>query len=208
MSESAPTPLTTRASPLQAHSDFALALWRGADGVDRKQQHLCPAIDMAFNGFKAGIDRAIAQGAGFDLLPLVLKDNFSGAAALRFAVLGQGDEVKNILGGSGPFHLHQGQDASSNFRSCDRPALLKLANAVLMAASLSSATPSSCKRCLKALRPELAQHDFVGGPAHIFGAHDFVSVTRLEHAILVDAAGVRKGVGPHHGLVRVAPQSR
>jgi hypothetical protein len=48
---------------------------------------------------------------------------------------------------------------------------------------------------------ELAQHDLVGAPAHVFGAHDLVGVARLEHAVLVDAAGMRKRVGAHHGLV-------
>jgi hypothetical protein len=48
---------------------------------------------------------------------------------------------------------------------------------------------------------ELAQHDLVGGPAHVFGTHDLVGVARLEHTILVDAAGVGKGVGADHGLV-------
>jgi len=48
---------------------------------------------------------------------------------------------------------------------------------------------------------ELAQHDFVGAPAHVFGAHDFIGVARFEHAVLVDARGVRKGIGTHHRLV-------
>jgi hypothetical protein len=54
---------------------------------------------------------------------------------------------------------------------------------------------------LKALRPELAQHDLVGRPAHVLGAHDLVGVARLEHAVLVDAGGVGEGVGADHGLV-------
>ena len=64
--------------------------------------------------------------------------------------------------------------------------------------------PSSSRRCLKALRPdELAQHDLVGAPAHVLGTHDLVGVARLEHAVLVDAAGVREGVGADHRLVRL-----
>ena len=50
---------------------------------------------------------------------------------------------------------------------------------------------------------ELAQHDLVGGPAHVLGAHDLVGVARLEHAVLVDAGGVREGVGADHRLVRL-----
>ena len=48
---------------------------------------------------------------------------------------------------------------------------------------------------------ELAQHDFVGGPAHIFSPHDFIGVTRLEHAILVNARSMSKRIGTHHRLV-------
>ena len=48
---------------------------------------------------------------------------------------------------------------------------------------------------------QLAQHDLVGGPAHVLGTHDLVGVARLQHAVLVDAAGVRKGVGANDGLV-------
>ena len=50
---------------------------------------------------------------------------------------------------------------------------------------------------------ELAQHDLGGGPAHVFGAHDLVGLARLQHAVLVDARGVREGVGAHHRLVRL-----
>ena len=48
---------------------------------------------------------------------------------------------------------------------------------------------------------DFAQHDLVGAPAHVFGTHDLVGVAGLEHAVLVDAAGVGKSVGAHHGLV-------
>ena len=55
---------------------------------------------------------------------------------------------------------------------------------------------------------ELAQHDLVGGPTHVLGAHDFIGITRLEHAILVNARGVGKGVGPDHRLVGLHHKTR
>ncbi len=50
---------------------------------------------------------------------------------------------------------------------------------------------------------QLAEHDLVRAPAHIFGAHDFVGVTRLQHAVLVNARCVRKRIRADHGLVRL-----
>jgi hypothetical protein len=48
---------------------------------------------------------------------------------------------------------------------------------------------------------QFAQGQLVGAPAHILGTHDFVGLTVLEHAILVDAGLVRKRIGAHDGLV-------
>ena len=48
---------------------------------------------------------------------------------------------------------------------------------------------------------ELAQHDFVGTPAHVFRTHDFIGVTGLEHAVLVNTRSVCKRVGADHRLV-------
>src|SRR5712692_8372432 len=50
---------------------------------------------------------------------------------------------------------------------------------------------------------ELAEHDLVGGPADILGTQDLVGLARLEHPVLVDARGVREGIGADHGLVRL-----
>ena len=81
---------------------------------------------------------------------------------------------------------------------------LKRAKAALMSASLSISTPSSCRRCLKALRPEsLPSTILLARPADVLGAHDLVGVARLEHAVLVDARGVGEGVGADHRLVRL-----
>src|SRR5207302_8151963 len=45
-----------------------------------------------------------------------------------------------------------------------------------------------------------AEHDLVGAPAHVLGAHDLVGVAGLQHAVLVDARGMRKGVGADTAL--------
>jgi len=51
---------------------------------------------------------------------------------------------------------------------------LKRAKAALISASLSSCTPKFLQALLEGVAAtELAQHDLVGGPAHVFGAHDF-----------------------------------
>ena len=34
---------------------------------------------------------------------------------------------------------------------------------------------------------QLAQHNFIGRPAHIFGAHDFIGVTGFKHTVLMNA---------------------
>src|SRR3972149_1770955 len=44
-------------------------------------------------------------------------------------------------------------------------------------------------------------------PAHILGAHDFVSFTALQHTILMYAGFMGKGVGPDDGLVRLYRKS-
>jgi hypothetical protein len=49
----------------------------------------------------------------------------------------------------------------------------------------------------------LAQHDACLVHPHQpdrLWPHDFIRIPRLEHAILMDAALVRKGVGAHDGL--------
>ena len=62
--------------------------------------------------------------------------------------------------------------------------------------------PSSCRRDLEGVAPgELAEHQPVGAPAHVLGAHDLVGLAVLEHAVLVDAGLVREGVGADDGLV-------
>ena len=55
---------------------------------------------------------------------------------------------------------------------------------------------------------EFAQNDFVCSPAYIFRTHDLVGITRLEHPVLVNAAGVGKGIGAHHGLVGLHHKAR
>ena len=55
---------------------------------------------------------------------------------------------------------------------------------------------------------QFAQDDFVGAPAHIFGAHDFVGVTRFKHAVLMDAAGVCKSIRAHNRLVWLHHKTR
>ncbi len=55
---------------------------------------------------------------------------------------------------------------------------------------------------------ELAEDDLVGRPADVLGAHDLVGVARLQHAVLVDAGGVREGVGADHRLVRLDDEAR
>ena len=55
---------------------------------------------------------------------------------------------------------------------------------------------------------EFAQHNFVVAPTHVFGTHDFVGVTRFEHAVLVDAGGMGKRVGTHHRLVGLHHKTR
>jgi hypothetical protein len=63
-------------------------------------------------------------------------------------------------------------------------------------------TPNFLQALLEGIAPaEFAQHDFVGGPAHVFSAHDFVGITCLQHTVLVDARGMGKRVGAHHRLV-------
>ena len=50
---------------------------------------------------------------------------------------------------------------------------------------------------------ELAQHNLVSRPAHIFCAHDFIGIPRLEHTVLVNTGGVCKCIRTNHGLVRL-----
>ena len=39
------------------------------------------------------------------------------------------------------------------------------------------------------------------GGSHVFGVDNLVGITRLEHAVLMDARAVGKGVGAHDGFV-------
>jgi hypothetical protein len=48
---------------------------------------------------------------------------------------------------------------------------------------------------------ELAHHDFVGRPSHVFGTHDLVGISRFHHAVLVNARGMRKRIGANNRLV-------
>ena len=50
---------------------------------------------------------------------------------------------------------------------------------------------------------EFAQHQLVRAPAHVLGAHDFVGLAVLEHAVLMDAGFVRESIGADDGLVRL-----
>ena len=55
---------------------------------------------------------------------------------------------------------------------------------------------------------ELAEHQLVGAPADVLGAHDLVGLAVLEHAVLVDARLVRERVGADDRLVRLHRDSR
>ena len=46
-----------------------------------------------------------------------------------------------------------------------------------------------------------AQHHAIGRPANVLGAHDFVGFTMLEHAVLVDAGLMSKGIGADNRLI-------
>ena len=46
-----------------------------------------------------------------------------------------------------------------------------------------------------------SENDAVVVDTHVLGVHDFVGLHILEHTVLVDAAGVGKGVTSHHCLV-------
>ncbi len=53
----------------------------------------------------------------------------------------------------------------------------------------------------------LAEHQFVGIPANIFGTHDFVGFPMLEYPILMNSRLVRKGVRADNRLVRLHGKS-
>ncbi len=46
-----------------------------------------------------------------------------------------------------------------------------------------------------------AQHQAGLGHAHRFGAHDLIGLVVLEHAVLVDAGFMGKGIGAHDGFI-------
>ena len=81
----------------------------------------------------------------------------------------------------------------------------------LKRANAAFTSPSRFQRDAQFLQPllervaarQLAEHDLVGAPAHVFGAHDLVGVARLQHAVLVDARRVRERVRADHRLVRL-----
>ena len=52
------------------------------------------------------------------------------------------------------------------------------------------------------------EDDLGAGRAHVGGVDDLIGVTGLEDAVLVDARGVREGVGAHDGLVGLDAHAR
>ena len=189
---------------MQPHRHLALAFGGATDRVDRIEHHFGTALDVRFDGFQRGVDRPVAVCITLEFLA-VDGDHDAGMRALAgFAVLGQRDETVLLLFLHDAFLADQGQDVfvkdftlavgqflETRERGVDRGFTVHL-NAEFLQPLLEGIAPA-----------ELPQHDLVVAPAHVLGTHDFIGVACLEHAVLVDAAGVGKGVGADHGLVRL-----
>ena len=157
---------------------------------------------MGLNGFQRSVHRPVAVRFGLDLFARAGKHHCSVGPLAGFTVLRKrhkgellfflrdaliADQRQNIFVKN--LSLAVGQFLEAGKGGVDLGFAVKL-HTQLLQALLEGIAPA-----------EFAQHNLVSAPAHIFGTHDFVGVARLEHAVLMDARGVGKGVCAHHRLV-------
>ena len=157
---------------------------------------------MRFNRFERCIHRPVSIGLALDLFSGD-RENHAGLGALAgFAVLGQGYETILLIAMGDAFIADEGKNVLVKNFALAVCKILELDEGIVDVGLAFHCNTEFLKALLEGVSPtQLAQHDLVGGPAHVFGAHDFVGVACLQHAILVNARRVGKRVGAHDGFV-------
>src|SRR4051812_10638497 len=192
------------AAARQAYGHLALRLGARGHRVNREEQQLGPARRDRLDRLERGVDRAIALRFGALLIAVRFQHDRRVRPLAHAAALAHGDEVPVIFGRAAGLLRHQRlQVLVVDLGLLVGKVLEALERGVhrVLALELDAELLQSLLECVAAR--ELAEHDFVGAPADILGAHDLVGLARLEHAVLVDAGSMGEGVGADHRLVRL-----
>jgi hypothetical protein len=155
ISGSAPTPLTTRPAFC---SRTVTSPWLSVDPLMALTEYntiSAPLFTKALDRLQRGVDRAVAVRFAAHLLAVGREHHFGMRPLAGLAVLPQRHQpVGFLLVGDG-FVADQRQDVLVEDLALAVGQFLELGEGGIDAsASLSSCTPSSCRRCLKALRPD------------------------------------------------------
>mmetsp|Transcript_100316 Transcript_100316/g.279272 ORF Transcript_100316/g.279272 Transcript_100316/m.279272 type:complete len:521 (+) Transcript_100316:2515-4077(+) len=195
---------------LQAHGHLALGLAAAAgDRVHGIQQHLGAGLHHRFDGLQGRVHRpiAVALGAVF----LVADGEHDGRvwAFTGLAALGQRQQSVMLRIIDDRLVHHKGQDVLVEDLILAVGEILEALEGRIDLGLAFQLDAQLLQPLLEGVAArQLAEHDLVGGPAHVLGAHDLVGVARFQHTVLVDAAGMRKGVGANDGLVGLHNEAR
>ena len=164
---------------------------------------------MAFNGFERSVYRTIAVGLAMHLFAMHGEDHLGLGPLTGFAVLSQRHKTIGIVTLVGGLFADQGQNVFVENITLAISELFEAGKGGIDIGLGLHLHTQVQQALLEGVAPtELAQDQFVGAPAHILGAHDLVSVTCFEHAVLMDTGGVRKGIGSHHSFVGLHHKAR
>src|SRR5687768_15615804 len=188
----------------EAHGHLALRLGAGGHGVYREQQQLGAALGDGLDGLEGGVDGTVALGLG-TLLGSILRHHYRGVRPLAHAAaLAHGDQLPMLLRRAPGFLRHQRLQVLVEDLGLLVGQVLEALEGLVVGVLAVEVDAELLQALLEGVAPrQLAQDDLVHAPAHVLGAHDLVGVARLEHAVLVDARGVREGFRAHARLVRL-----
>ncbi len=189
---------------LQAYRDLALGIGAAGDVVHRVERQFRTGLHQCLDGLEGGIH---GSGAGCRDALLLAVDGQHHVGGGRLAGFGA-DTQRNQLDARLVGLVHGFGDQGLQILVEDFVLLVRQRLEAgkglvefFFRVELDAQLPEPGA---KGVAPGvLAQHHAVVAPAHVLGAHDLVGFTVLEHAVLVDARLVGKGVGPHDGLVRL-----
>ena len=186
----------------QPHGHLALRIGAAGDVVHRVEQQVRPTVDHRFERLEGGVDRARAEAVGLLFGAVVGEHELRVRRLARFRTYLHRHQLEALVPGGVAFVGHQ------------RLQVL-VEDFTLLVGEVLEAGERGVERLLAVEHDaefgelglegvaagQLAERQTVGVPADVLGAHDFVGLAVLQHAVLMDAGLVGEGVGADDRLV-------
>src|SRR5919198_3118655 len=192
------------AASREPHGYLALRFGARRDRVHGEKQQLGATLGDRLDRLEGGVDRAVALRFRTPLAAIPLEHDGGARPLAHAARLAHGDEMP-VLFGRAPRLLgdERLQILVEDLGLLVREVLEALERLVVRILTVEL-DAELLQPLAEGITPgQFAEHYLVRAPADVLGAHDLVGLARLEHAVLVNAGSVRKGVRAHDCLVRL-----